>query len=103
MARKKKRIKQALLLAPTPLEGYRSSAPDPPAAMLKTEAESMARDCGLTGELVLQEPERVEYPQYGHGYVVIVREKNGHQRSGTVRLTCEGKRNCWSMDGNGAI
>lgn len=103
MGRKKKRIKEASLVLPVPPGGYRASTPDPPVAALKAEAESMARECGLKGDLLLVGPERVEYPQHGHGYVVVVREKNGHQRSGTVRLTAEGKKSYWTMDGNVVI
>jgi hypothetical protein len=100
MGRKKKKVEQVSLVMPIPPGGDRPSVPSLPAARLKAEAESMAKECGLTGELYVQEPERVEYPKYGHGYVVVVREKNGLERSGTVRLTSEGKKSYWSMDGN---
>lgn len=103
MGRKKKRIEQVSLVFPIPPGGVRKGAPEPSAAELKAAAAAWAKDCGLTGELVVQEPERVDYPRSGHGYVVVVREKAGLERSGTARLTAEGKNSYWSMDGNVVI
>lgn len=100
MGRKKKKITKASLVSPVPPGGDRGSVQEVPAARLRAEAEATAKDCGLKGDLVVQDPERVNYPRQGHGYVVVVREKNGQQRSGTVRLNAEGKLSYWSLDGN---
>ena len=69
------------------------------------DAEGMARDAkkwavesGLRDPVDVSEPEKVEYPRRGYGYVFSVREREGKQRMATARYTKGGSRSFWSMD-----
>jgi len=66
---------------------------------IEARALSYALECGLKGELVMDTPTCVRYPIRGHGWVVLVREKDGKCRMGTVKFNETGTPMSWAMDG----
>lgn len=75
------------------------------AASLLKSAEEWAVECGLCGPLHLGVPEKVEYPRFGFGYVVLVTEKDPHKpgakvRMGSARFNEKGERTMWTLDGS---
>lgn len=66
---------------------------------LDARALAYAAECGLKGELVMDTPTCVRYPILGHGWVVMVQEKYGKCRLGTVRFNEAGHPVSWTMDG----
>lgn len=58
-----------------------------------------AKECGLKSPFTVGGPERVNYPRYGHGYVVTIREDTGKQRQGSARFTSDGAQSYWCLDG----
>jgi hypothetical protein len=68
--------------------------------VLRATAIQWATECGLRPPFTVNGPEKVDYPQYGHGYVVhITEQRPGKSRMGTARLTSEGNPAFWSLDG----
>lgn len=72
---------------------------------LLRRAEEWAVECGLRGPFRLGIPEKVAYPQYGFGYVVLVTEENPHKpgakvRMGSARFNEKGERTMWTLDGS---
>jgi len=67
-------------------------------AALRAEAIAWSRENGLVGELVADEPARVAYPVWGHGWVVAVRELGGSQKTATARFDAAGRQTYWSTD-----
>lgn len=73
-------------------------------AILKS-AEVWAIECGLRGPFDLAGPDKVDYPQHGYGFVVLVSELNPYKpgarvRMGTARFTDQGERAMWTIDGS---
>jgi hypothetical protein len=66
------------------------------ALMLK--AAEWAYDCGFIGKLAVDEPVKMKYPLWGHGWSVLVREETGKGRRGTCRFNAAGERSYWSID-----
>lgn len=73
---------------------------EPSLSAIREKALVWAHENGLQGELRVQDVERVSYPLWGHGYVVLLQEKTGRERSATARFDAEGNASYWSMDGN---
>ena len=73
--------------------------PDPKA--LTADAISWAKECGLRDEVHADAPTRIDYPQRGHGYVVVVHERAGRGQMGVARFTADGRRGMWTLDGKG--
>lgn len=77
--------------------------PSPPSMdTVKQQAIEWATKCGLRPPFAVNGPEKVDYPQWGHGYVVHLQETlptNGRCRMGTARFTWDGTPSYWSVDG----
>lgn len=88
------------LVAPPPQNGQAKAAEDPPEllAMIKARAVEVAKECGLREPFLLGGPDRVDYPQRGHGYIVTVKEQTGKGRMGSARFNSEGEHRYWSQD-----
>lgn len=90
--------------APANGNGNRHAAPAPeppapePAAILE-KAVAWARECGLRGEIRTEGPSRVDYPQRGHGYTVLL--VDAASQVGTARFTSAGARDMWTLDTKG--
>ena len=67
---------------------------------LRSDADALAHENGLVGVLDIDEPVKVTYPVWGHGWSVGVRERAGLQRAATARFDAAGKPSFWSMDRN---
>jgi hypothetical protein len=66
---------------------------------IRQKALDWARECGLVGEIDAAAAIKVDYPRYGYGFSVNVREKGGKERMATARFTSAGVRSYWSLDG----
>lgn len=71
---------------------------------IRTRAVQWAKECGLKPPFCVSGPERVDYPQRGHGYAVQIREErpdmdNAKCRLGTARFTADGEPAMWTIDG----
>ena len=91
-----------------PPEPVVPSPPPPPAeppelsperlAELRTEAGMWALRNGFRGVVVVDEPVKVQYPRWGHGWAVSVREEGGEQRGASCRFDASGRPTYWTMD-----
>lgn len=74
-----------------------------PSAELLTEilksATDWAKECGLREPFNLSGPTKIDYPQRGYGFNVVIQEAGDAKRLGTARFTAEGKRSLWTRDG----
>jgi len=88
-------------LIPPPPQNGQAKAEESPAflAAVKARAAEVARECGLKEPFLLTGPDRVDYPERGHGYIVVVKEETGRQRMGSARFDAEGQHRYWSLDG----
>lgn len=73
-------------------------------ATLKEDAIRWASECGLRPPFQVSGPDRVLYPEKGHGYIVTMNEigrpkPEARCRIGTARYTSEGRRGMWTIDG----
>lgn len=101
MTRKKKKSETVVPLTVdiTPGAGEPVGPDEPKPGVIRDRALAWARENGLQGEIDAQEPERVNYPVRGHGYVVTLRERDGKQRLATARFDYAGEPSFWTMDG----
>lgn len=78
-----------------------SVVPENPAflAQIRERAIAWAKRCGLKPPFTVTGPERVEYPQEGYGYTVLVQETTGKERLGTARFSSTGRETYWTVDG----
>lgn len=77
------------------------TAPEIPVSLdaIRDDAVAWAVECGFKGDFMVNGPDRVDYPQSGYGYVVVIKEQTGKQRMGSARFTSAGVRSYWSIDG----
>ena len=75
--------------------------PEKPVSLdwLRDEGKKWAEECGLRPPFMLTGPDRVDYPRYGYGYSMTVKEETGKGRLGTARFNQFGERSYWSIDG----
>jgi hypothetical protein len=99
MGRKKKATGKEFIPLMIEITPATPAVDGPRLELIRERALSWARENGLKGELDAQGPERVNYPVWGHGYVVTLRERDGQQRLATARFDHEGNPSFWTMDG----
>jgi len=85
------------LVAPPPQNGQTQDTPEF-LATIKARAVEVAKECGLREPFLLGGPDRIDYPQHGHGYIVTVKEQAGKGRMGSARFNSEGEHRYWSQD-----
>lgn len=75
--------------------------PEKPVSLewLREEGKKWAEECGLRPPFMVTGPDRVDYPRYGYGYAMTVKEETGKGRLGTARFDQFGERSYWSIDG----
>lgn len=104
MARTKKERKPPtpvpLVVPILPGEKEPTYEPEPPMSLVRTRAVEWAIECGFNKDLDVSGPDRVNYPREGHGYVVVLHERNGKQRMATARFDSRGNRSYWTIDGH---
>lgn len=66
---------------------------------VREEGIRWAEECGFKQPFNVQGPDRVNYPRYGYGYQMTVKETMGKGRLGSARFTSSGVRSYWSIDG----
>lgn len=66
---------------------------------IRVDAIEWASECGLKPPFMVNGPDRVNYPRYGHGYVLTIKEETGRERLGSARFNSDGARTYWSLDG----
>lgn len=100
-------MEQTPLVVPVESVGQNGTAPVPEPVpevpgvrnAIHDDAMVWAIECGFTGTLFVNGPERVDYPREGYGYCVTIKEQDGKQRLGSARYTSSGVRSYWSIDG----
>lgn len=103
--KKKETAPAAVQILEGPTNGQSAAAPPPPSSPppsmedIRNAAVSWATQAGLYPPFNVNGPERVDFPQHGHGYQVVIREEAGKQRMGTAKFTSEGKPDFWQVDG----
>lgn len=65
----------------------------------RERAVAWAKRAGLKPPFTVTGPDRVNYPEKGHGYVVLIQEETGKRRMGTARFTSSGNESLWTVDG----
>lgn len=101
MAKPRKRKPPApvpLVVPIAPGEKEPGAEPEPPMSLIRTRAVACAIECGLDKDLDVGEPQRVDYPQHGHGYMVTVQERGAKRRMGTARFDAQGRLAYWTLD-----
>lgn len=85
-----------------PAEPPPPPAPPPSLDEIRAAAVEWATRSGLRPPFTVTGPDRVDFPQHGHGYLVLIQERTGKRcRLGTARFTSEGQPSYWSIDGAG--
>jgi hypothetical protein len=86
-------------LAPPPPDDQSEIASPAFVEKVREDGIEWAKECGLKPPFTVDGPERVNYPRYGHGYVMTIREDMGKRRLGSARFTSNGAPSYWSLDG----
>ena len=67
---------------------------------IRDKAAAWAERSGLKPPFSMTGPDRVDFPERGHGYVIVVQEAAGDSpRMGTARFDADGRPTMWSIDG----
>lgn len=65
---------------------------------MRDRAFLWAKENGLKDPLMVGLLERVDFPRFGHGYMVTVIELSGARRGATARFNSKGETSYWSID-----